>query len=116
MTFQSRVITRLQELADEDFQRRVWLARTGPEVSSYDEAICGLFDDTGLNRQLEKGNSIIFTSEIDDSLRQLRKLTTEGADVFQYMPPLEVIEHQLMRQIRCVASKVLAQMDQEGIA
>ena len=52
------VISCLQELADYDFQRRVWLASTGPAVSSFTEAVSGLFDDSGVGDALEKYSSV----------------------------------------------------------
>lgn len=35
----------IEEFADREFQQRVWIEGRGPEVSSYNEAICGVFDD-----------------------------------------------------------------------
>lgn len=111
-----RAISFLNELADEYFQRKVWLASTGPEISSFDEAICGLFDDTGLGHLLEKQEHPVFSTEIDESLRKLDRLVTDASRMFQSMSPASVIEHPKMQEIRCAAAKALAQMEQEGIA
>ena len=111
-----RVVECLNELADEDFQKRVWLASSGPEISSFDEAICRLFDDTGLGRLLEKQSPQVLSSEIDESLRELDKLVIRASQLFHAMPPASMIEQPQMREIRCAAAKVLAQMEQEGIA
>jgi hypothetical protein len=86
-----RIIECLKELADESFQRRVWLASSGPEVSSFDEAVCGLFDDSGLGRSLET-QSPIFNAAIDKSLGELDSLVTEACGDFQNESPIYVIE------------------------
>jgi hypothetical protein len=111
-----RVIESLSELADEDFQKRVWLASSGPEVSSFAESICALFDDTGLSDLLGKQTLPVFNVEIDEGLRVLDRVVTDASHLFQSMSPAAVIEHPKMREIRCLAAKVLAQMEQEGIA
>jgi hypothetical protein len=41
------------EFADVEYQRRVWLEGTGPEVADYWEAVCGLFDDFVAERFLD---------------------------------------------------------------
>jgi hypothetical protein len=110
------VVKFLSELANYDFQRRVWLASSGPEISSFAEAICGLFDDTGLGDRLEKQTHPVFSAEIDESLRELDRLVLRASSSFGSMPPAEVIEHQNMREIRSLAAQILAQIEQEGIA
>jgi hypothetical protein len=111
-----RVIELLNELADEGFQRKVWLAPDGPKISSFDEAICGLFDDTGLGDLLEKQSPPVFTSEIDTILRELDQLSTQASHLFRTMPPASIVDHPKMCEVRCMAAKVLAQMEQERIA
>ena len=41
------------EFADPTYQRRVWINGEGPEVSSYSEALCSLFDDAQIERFLD---------------------------------------------------------------
>lgn len=38
------LITAVHEFADVSYQQRVWIDGSGPEVSSYSEALCDLFD------------------------------------------------------------------------
>jgi hypothetical protein len=119
MTFdvsKDRVIEFLHQLADDEFQRRVWLASSGPEVSSFAEAVSGLFDDTGLGDALENEQHFsVFTPQIDDNLRQLGHLVIKVAQPFRSMAPAALIEDARMREIRSIASRVLARMEQEGI-
>jgi hypothetical protein len=41
----SYVLRVIEEFSSREFQERVWLNGFGPEVSSYEEAMCKLFDD-----------------------------------------------------------------------
>ena len=61
----------LRELADADAQARLWLADSGPEVSSLDECACRLFDDSGLGDALDQGP--VYGPDIDTGLRELRQ-------------------------------------------
>ena len=47
----------LRQLADRSFQERVWVRGEGPEVSSYVEMVCQLFDDTGVGELLDAGGA-----------------------------------------------------------
>jgi hypothetical protein len=61
----------LRELADIDFQRRVWTGQGLPhEMSSLAEAVETLFDDSGLEPDLGFGR-LAFGDEIDSQLREL---------------------------------------------
>src|SRR5262245_58078894 len=111
----NRVVECLKELADEDFQRRVWLASSGPEMSSFDEAICQLFDDTRLSRLLEEHPLPVITTRIDESLRDLERLVTIASQLFQSMSPDTVIDHPKMHEIRGIAARALLQMEQDGV-
>jgi hypothetical protein len=55
-------------LADEAYQRQLWLAAGGPEVSSFTECISRLWDDSGLSDALDRPQGV-YTPEIDDQLR-----------------------------------------------
>jgi hypothetical protein len=74
MTYVNRTLVRqnLQELSDKAFQLRVWLASSGPEVSSFTETVCQLFDDSGLDFALEEGKA--FGNPVDDLLQKLGNL------------------------------------------
>lgn len=76
-----QVLLRLDELADKEYQERVWVRGEGEEVSSFVEAGCGLYDDTGLIDLLEETPSgrYVISKQIDDLLRQLDQLTQKFA-------------------------------------
>jgi hypothetical protein len=66
----------LHELNDRVEQVRLWLS-TGGEVSSFDEAVAGLFDDSGLSHELERGTTGLGAPAeqalraLDDALRRV---------------------------------------------
>lgn len=69
------VLDCLGQLADPEFQERVWVRGQGPEVSSYVEVVCQLFDDTGLGDLLDDGAAeAAFGSEAVGELLRLRQL------------------------------------------
>jgi hypothetical protein len=104
----NKVIEALKELADLGFQRRVWLATGGPEVSSFEEAVCGLFNDTGLGDLLEKQRSPVFGPESDAKLREIRGLTRHASQSLYSLDPSALIEHPAMKHIRDLAGEILA--------
>ena len=44
----------LEEISDVEFQERVWVRGEGPEVSSYSDLMCGLFDDFSFDAFLDE--------------------------------------------------------------
>jgi hypothetical protein len=111
---QKNAIECLLELSDENFQRRVWAGFSETEMSSFTEAVCRLFDDTGLGDLLGEKTGVAFTPAIDVKLRELSILITTGPRL-ESMPLSSIIEHPKMCEIRRVAAKILGQMKQEGI-
>lgn len=61
----------LRELADADYQQRVWVTGSATEVSSMNEAAAALFNDSGLDEALER-NNVTFSPSVDTELRELR--------------------------------------------
>jgi hypothetical protein len=51
-TWLRRILEATRDLADENYQQRVWVRGEGPEVDSSTEAICRLVDDYDLPRFL----------------------------------------------------------------
>lgn len=92
----------LQELADKNFQQRVWFASSGPEISSFEEAVCHLFDDSGLDVALKAGGA--FGKDIDD---QLSALAAIAQKIPANTPPLKIINDPNMQEIRKMASYIL---------
>lgn len=99
----SQIYNCLRELADYEFQKRTWLASTGPEVSSFPELISQLFDDTGLGDALEN-DFTGFDTQTNEALRDLGKAVSK---VNQKLLPGKLLESREMGSVREMASRVL---------
>jgi hypothetical protein len=105
MTNKDMVIDALRELADEAYQQRVWCGDGGQEMSSFVEAICGLFDDSGLSDALE--NSVrepVFSFLIDENLKKLRIAIST---IEQSAAPADLIRDPKMQRVRGLAKSIL---------
>jgi hypothetical protein len=100
-----RIIDSLRELSDRKEQERLWFSTGagGSDVSSFTEAFCGLFDDTGLGDNLDKGTTGL-GSAADAALEQLY---VELRNVDQRAGPKEIIESGEMKRIRELAAVAL---------
>jgi hypothetical protein len=75
------------ELCDKEFQKRVWIEGKGPEISSFDELMCRLFDDYDFEKSIYvydisdevRKNLIELSSLLSDQkeVDTIRKLNTE---------------------------------------
>ena len=71
--WQQMVLSCLRDLSDTEQQRQTWLNMNGGDLPPPGELVCQLFDDTGLDEELEIGTAI--SPECDVVLRELgRKL------------------------------------------
>ncbi len=94
----------LRELADVEFQRRVWTGRGLPhEMSSFVEAVETLFDDSGLEPDLGLGRPV-FGSHADTKLLALGVLLQRIA---ANRAPEEIIDDPLMADARRLAAAIL---------
>lgn len=94
----------LLELADAEFQRRVWTGRGLPhEMSSFVEAVETLFDDSGLEPDLGLGRPV-FGPEVDAKLGILSDLLRRIA---VDRTPDELIDDPLMHDVRRQAAAIL---------
>lgn len=100
----------LRELADETHQREMWLASTGPEVSSFTECISRLWDDSGLSEALDRPQSV-YSPEIDQRLRELRTLLTGFDDS---RSPEEILRDPQLDRARSMASALLEALRRFG--
>ena len=97
-----QIIDCLRELSDRKEQERLWsgTGNDGSEISSFSEAFCCLFDDTGLREDLEKGTRGL-GAEAETALRQLyaqlRKIDPRAG-------PNEIIESIEMARVRELAA------------
>lgn len=101
----------LVELADIEFQRRTWLANSGPEVSSFSELVSQLFDDTGLSDVIDSHNLQEFVG--DAAANKLRMLDNAISKIDQSIEPNNLIVLPEMAEIRVLAKEVLNAMPAE---
>jgi hypothetical protein len=96
----------LQELSRREMQQELWLSSGPPGVSSFEEATCQLFNDSGLEDRLDK-HEIVFSQDIDRRLSQLgSKLKAVDAN----RDPLSVINDPALAEIRQLANELLSEL------
>jgi hypothetical protein len=99
LVYPEMILSSLDELADVEFQWRVWVKGDTKEVSSFTECVCGLFDDSVLGHALDK-EEIVFSEQIDTLLRQLEKAL---AEVDETRWPAEIVADPQFVPIRDLA-------------
>ena len=100
------VMDSLRELSDIAYQQRVWLASSGPEIASFTEAVCHLFNDSGLGDALEK-SGVSFSMETDSRLRLLRSMLSK---IDSRRAPSDIIAEPRMQQVRVLAKALLGEI------
>jgi hypothetical protein len=99
------ILSSLDELADQDHQRRVWIAGGSSEQSSFVECFSVLYDDSGLGDALD-ANKVVFGEAVDGRLRELAA-TLSGVDARR--GAAEIIDDPTFEDIRTFARRT-AQM------
>jgi hypothetical protein len=97
----------LEELADAEFQRRVWRGQENGRMSSFVECVSTLFDDSDLGRALDRGTPV-YEVEVDDQLRTLRELV---ARIDGSRSPDEILRDPLMPVARSAAAAALRSLN-----
>lgn len=97
---------RLEELSDRAMQEVLWGARVPGEMSTYDEAVCGVFDDSRVCLAIEFGQlEKTFSQEICAKIHELRaavhRVPNDADD-------MKIIAHPRMDDVRKLASELLA--------
>jgi hypothetical protein len=100
----------LRELADEERQRTLWLSTGEPEVSSFEESLSRLWDDSGLGTAMEKPG-VVYNSEIDELLRRLDE-TLAQVNTSQPVSGLLVDPH--LAEARVMARRLLQELRRFG--
>lgn len=99
------VLSALRELADLEYQRRVWTGRDRHgEVSSFEECVASLFDDSGLSCALD-AHGPVFGARIDAELQSLRRALARidahrRADAVVADPEMVHVRHQAAAVLR----------------
>jgi Lon protease-like protein len=104
----------LEELASKEEQERLWLGRNKDEISSFEEARCGVFDDAGLTRAIDSGfladnYSEAFCGKVDELHRSVKSIPDNSK-------PEDVLNHPEMERIRCLATALLEMLPNEGLS
>ena len=93
----------LKELSDRRLQESLWMGKMPNQQSSFQEAVEGLFTDSGLGDELIKATTG-FSSEVETKLHELEseltKIDTKGG-------PTKVINDPAMLRVRDLAAVTL---------
>lgn len=101
----------IREIANHEFQERVWVRGEGPEVSSFTEAICRLFDDYNFDDFLdEHWHNFGFSSQLYPMLDELRNRLNEYEEK---ETDAEIVRDERWDEIREFAKVVLLELDRE---
>jgi hypothetical protein len=90
-------------------QKRLWLSSGEPECSSLEEASCQLFDDSGLEVALDRGETG-FSPSAD---KQLCHLKSKLQSIDMMRPPNKIIEDPAMVEVRAIAQQLLRDLYDE---
>lgn len=114
------VLAALKELSDRREQERLWLSTgaAGSEVSSPTEAVCALFDDSGLGQaidwswlQRQGGRPVLdaplYHQRVDGQIVALREMLRG----LPSGPPQQVIDSWQMGAVRDAASALLSDLE-----
>ena len=93
----------LRELADAAYQRKLWLASSGPEVSSFSECLSRLLEDSGLGKELE-GPRVVYDRVMDEWLRDLVRVLDRIDDL---RAPEVILDDPELGRVRTLASALL---------
>jgi len=103
----------LEELASEKEQERLWLGNAEGEMSSFEEAVCNTFDDSGLSKTLEsKTASANYPSEFTKLVGKLSQAI--GRIDANSITPRELIDSDALVEVRECASRVIVFITANG--
>lgn len=95
----------LEELALLEEQKRLWLGTSLSEISSFEEACCGVFDDSGVTRAMDNG--FMLESYGSEIVRQFDSLSALIRKVPSNLKPSDLIGLPILVEIRAAAKKLL---------
>ncbi len=105
--YKENVIKYLPDLADYNYQKRVWATgkpQSGDMSPTFIEACCQLFDDTGLGDALKAGETV-FSTEADQAIQDLSDVIDKVG--FYKGPDSAIIDTPAMQNVREKAAKAL---------
>lgn len=99
----------LREFSDDDYQDRVWVKEEGPEVSGYNDAICGLFDDYGFDEFLSfSSDQYLISKKQIRALEIFRDAINEFNDTQPRESDEQIVQKPCWAEIRAKASAALS--------
>jgi hypothetical protein len=105
MVYFQNLIGGLEELSDKALQEKLWTGKMKGQMGSFVEAICYVFNDSGLDRILDSSHP---TDEISPEIREMAiRLRRLVKTVPQSGAPLETINHPAMDKVRSAAGELL---------
>lgn len=109
----SGLLSTIREIGDKSFQERIWLEGSGPEVSSYEEVMCRLFDDYALSSVIDaEWRALGLTERQREGLILLRDaLDVFGSEVSGTPEPSRILNDPRWVSVRDLARKTLALWD-----
>jgi hypothetical protein len=110
LSYLRKLIEQLRYLSDEKSQRRAWFASEGPEVSSFTEDVCQMFDDTGLSHDLYFDRCPPVLDPFSFSL--LHKLKWAVSAIDHGTPEEEIISSFKMERVREIAAQAADYIEQ----
>ena len=98
----------IREIADAEYQQRVWINGEGPEVGSYVEAMCQLFDDHSLDLLIStaKDERLLQPDQIKQ-LEAFRDALAHYGDVQKSEDDRVIVNDPQWAKIRAHASRFL---------
>lgn len=106
--YMKTVLKKLEELSDRSIQGRLWLSDgSSGEVSSFEEACCGLFNDSGLIIALERGETGL-PEDVNQKLRELDTQLERVDERYGMLPDEPLIQVPEMVKVRQLAAEALA--------
>lgn len=100
----------LRELSSEQFQREIWTGQTSQLMSSFTEAVCGVFDDSGLGDSVSTGTAQSALGS--DLYRLVEELDCAVSNVDSTDSPLTLIESCEMEIVRRIAHRLLTRLQE----
>lgn len=92
------VLEALRELSDANYQAILWTGKSEGEQSSFTEAVCVLFDDAGLAREIDSGSlEKTYSNALCECVRQLRTLVALIDDTGS---PRQTLKQSRMHNVR----------------
>lgn len=105
--YKENAIKCLSELADYDYQKKVWATgkpRLGDRSVDFVEGCCSLFDDTGLGDALAAGQ-VVFGDAADQAIWDLHDATNKVD--YRNKPSSAIVDIPAMQTVREKAARAL---------